>query len=807
MFRNYLQVALRNIMNSKLYSLINIIGLAIGLAAFILILLFVRDETTWDQHWQRGEDIYRLETTRTYPVGENRLSQSAVDPLKDIFLETYPEVEDVTRYLSGNVSLRIGDDLTEQFTMFVDENFVDFFGFKFLEGSEDTALSGANNIIISERSAQHFFGEKPALGEVLSIRLNGIFRDFIVGGVIENPKLNSHIQHDFLVPFKREYFEGARWFSEDWRFNYRDTYIRFAPGTNIDGIRAMLPQLIEQHHPKETGGFEDGSGMKLHLVSMADLHLYSHGATGDSDALYGFLAIGFLILLIAVANFLNLSMARTAHRAREVAMRKVLGAHRSQIIQQFLSESILLAFLSLMIALVLVEVALPYYNLFLTAFIELEMSNIGVIVVGILLALSVGLATGSFQAFYFAILKPRDVLYSSTPSDNGTRALRVGLVVGQFAISIGLMTIAVFVTKQTDYVRSLDLGFDPDGLVVISGTGGSSSEIFKQQLLASPLVLAVGRSSDVPTEGSEDRLTMRPVDDGELVTLDGLPIGPGFFGAYKIPLIAGRHLTLAESDVLRALNGDGSYKQAANIIINRAGAELLGFARPEDALNQTIPTNLTADLFVAATIVGVVDDFHFDSARNVIRPGIYYVDEMRQSDMSVRFDPSTRSAALEHVEQVWRETYPDSILHYREMKDLVDAQYQTEASLGDMLTVFTLLAITISCMGLYGLASFTVERKTKEIGLRKVMGARLIDIVALLLWQFSKPILLANLLAWPIAFYFIYNWLNGFVYRIELDVMPFAATGVVALLIGWVTVVGRAWWVARTSPIQALRYE
>jgi putative ABC transport system permease protein len=807
MFKNYLSVAFRNIMSNKLYSLINISGLAIGLAAFILILLFVRDETTWDQHWGRGADTYRLETTWTYHHGEDRLLQSAVDPLKDIFLETFPEVEDVTRYLPASVTLRAGDQLIGQSSMFVDDNFIDFFGFRFIEGSNETALSGANNIVISERTAQRLFGTKSVLGKVVSIRSKGIFRDFVVGGVIEDPKQNSAIQHDFLVPFKREYFEGARWFTEDWHFNYRDMYIRFKPGTNVDALRGMLPQLIEQHRPKQSDGFEDGPGMKLHLVSLADLHLKSHGATGDIDALYGFLAIAFLILLIAIANFLNLSMARTTHRAREVAMRKVLGAQRSQIIQQFLSESVVTAFLALTVALVLVEVSLPYYNLFLTAFIKLDISNISVIAVGILLALSVGLASGSFQALYFAVLKPRDVLYSSISSDNGTKGLRVGLVVAQFAISVGLMTAAVFVARQTEYIRTLDLGFDPSGLVVIAGTSGPSSDVFKQRLLSSPLILAVGRSSDVPTEGSEDRLTMRSAIDDQLVTLDGLPTGPGFFDAYKIPLIAGRQLTLAESDVLRTRAGGGAYKKAANIVVNRSGAELLGFTRPEDAINQTVPTNLNKDLILEATIVGVVDDFHFDSVRNSIRPGIYYLDERRQADMSVRFDPSSRSAALKHMQQVWQETFPNAIFRYRDMKDLVDAQYKTDTSLGDMLAVFTFLAITISCMGLYGLASFTVERRTKEIGLRKVMGAKLTDIIVLLLWQFSKPILLANLLACPIAYYFINAWLNGFVYRIELNVLPFMVTGAAALLIGWMTVVGRAWWVAGRSPIQALRYE
>ncbi|MFC4349331.1 ABC transporter permease [Kordiimonas lipolytica] len=810
MFFNYLKTASRSLMRHKLFSSINIVGLAIGLAAFILIILFVRDEFSWDGHWSRADDVYRLENTYLREGQPDRPSPNAVDPLKDIFFDTFREVEDITRFMDAGLTVRMGDQLMAQQVYFADANFFDFFDVTFIEGSADTVFGTLSNVVISQRTAEKYFGLAPALGKAISVRLGDEYHDFIVSAVVANPEGRSVIQHDFVVPFNREYFVGARWFTEDWRFALRETYVRFAPDTNIDLIRAELPAIVDRHLPKGQQGQENGRNwsMKLSLVPMGDIHLYGNDANADPDVLYGFVGVALLILMIALVNFLNLSMARTAHRAREVAVRKVLGASRAQVIQQFLGESVLLAFISLLLALTMVEFALPYYNEFLSSIIEMDLFGEPALLGALLLlGIGVGVSAGSFQATYFAMLKPHDVLYSNTASDNGTSRLRQGLVVAQFAISVALMIIAFFVNKQTDYARQLDLGFKADDLIVLSGTNNSRSNEIKQRLLESPFIKAVGRSSDVPTEGSEDRLHIRPVDGGEPVMLDGLPTGPDFFKAYEIPLVAGRYLTDTGADVLRDRGENPEYAPAANIVINEMGAKLLGFETPEAAIGQQMPADLSSTLRVDATIVGVVADFHFDSARDVIRPGIYYIDFVRNSDMSVRIDARNRDAAIAAIEDAWRATYPDDMLLYRTMSELVENQYQTDDQLGDILTAFTLLAVAISCMGLYGLASFTAERRTKEIGIRKVLGARLRDIVALMLWQFSKPILVANLIAWPVAFYFLSDWLNGFAYRVELGFLPFAVMGVGALMIGWLTVASHALAVARRNPISALRHE
>lgn len=810
MFSNYVKIAFRTLIRNKLFSFINIIGLAIGLAACALILLFVRDEFGWDDHWERAEDIYRLETTLQNPVSTDRLSPYAPDPMKDILLDSVPEVEAVTRYMEGGMSIMRDGAVMLQEGLLADPNFFEFFGFEFLVGDPATAFNSMNSVVISERTALSFYGDEPALGRTVTIRIGGEFRDFTISAVIKDPVVDTHIDHDFILPFNREYFVGARWFTEDWRFLYRNVFVKFAPGTNVDGVRAALPGLVEQHRPKpeDEAGQENARTVLLHLVALTDAHLYSHAATSDPDVLMGFVGLAALILLIAVANFLNLSMARTSNRAREVAMRKVVGASRKQIVEQFLGEATALALIAMTVAFVLVEISLPYYNEFLSAVVAFDFfAGPGIAVGGLMLVITVGLVAGSFQATYFALLKPRDVLYSNMSSDHSTGRLRSILVVAQFTISIALMVGAFFVNKQTNFARTLNLGFNPENLIVVAGTNSDQSNALKTRLLASDHIVSVGRSSDVPTRGSEDRLTMRQLGSEELVTLDGLPTDADFFSVFEIALIAGRYLTDTEADYLRQRTGDGEYRERANIVVNKSGAELLGFKDPASAVGQTVPTNLTATQYLEATIVGVVDDFHFDSARDVIRPGIYYLDERRLAEMTVRLSRFNREAAIADLEAVWRDMFPDQVLFYSYMSDLVEEQYQTEDQLSTALMAFTLLAVTISCLGLYGLASFAVDRRTKEIGIRRVLGASFTDVAVMLIWQFSKPIVIALLVALPVAVYMVNDWLNGFAYRIDMEAAPFIMVALTAVAIGWATVAGHAFKVARANPVKALRYE
>ncbi|GHF19963.1 ABC transporter permease [Kordiimonas sediminis] len=814
MIRHYLKIAGRAMARNKLFSFLNMAGLAIGLAAFILITLFVHNEFSWDDHWQRSEDIYRVEGTITFPVREDRPTPNAPGPVKDLLEQSFSGVEAIARHIVYPTTVKVGETLYAQQVIHADNGFMDFWNVPLLAGDSGQALSDPSGVIISERLARTYFTNTVALTDVLgstiSVNIQGQMKMFRITGVAKNPADTTHAPMDMIVRFNRQNFDGARWFSDGWRSNPWKTYIRVAPDVDVAAMEAELPKLLEAAMPPAAADQDPARrrGLVLDLRAVGDIHLYGNDSSADVSSLYGMLAIAFLILLIAVINFLNLSMARVAYRSREVAVRKVVGAGNTQIMQQFLGESVLFAFVSLLLALVMVEVSLPYYNAFLNAVIEIDfLAEPLVLVLILLLGLGVGLSAGSFHALYFAYLKPGEVLYNNSSDNPGGSFFRKVLVVGQFTIAIALMTVAVFVNRQIEYASRVDLGFDDQNLLVVSGVTADVSDTFKQTLLSSPFISAVGRSSDVPTEGSEDRLQILPNAGGEKVTLDGLPIGPDFFSVYNIPLAAGRYLTNAEPDILRSRLEEGEYRGAANILINAAGAKVLGFDTPEAAVGYVGQVNLSTSLAFEGRIVGIVQDFHFDSLRSAIRPGVYYVDQMRIPDMTLRIDSKNRDAAISVLEEAWREFFPSDLLAYREMTQMVEDQYQLDMRLGTMLTGFTILAFVISCLGLYGLAAFMIERRTREIGIRKVLGAAVPDIMGLLLWQFSKPILIAILIAGPFAFLFLQDWLQAFAYRIDLTLLPFIGVCSATLMIGWVTVFGHVLAVSRKPPITAIRYE
>lgn len=809
MWKNYLITAYRNLVRNKLFTGINVIGLAMGLAAFMIILMFVRQELTYDRFWADSDRIFRVEARYSFDNQDDRVSQAAPRPVLPLMEARYAEIEATARFLRFNMQVRVDGSLTEMPTMFVEGDLFSVFDYTFLEGSAEAALATTRGVVLPESEAKRLLGQGPYLGREVAIMF-GETNSYVVTGVVRDLPVDTALVNAAMVPLVLSDFEGARWFNDSWHFAIMESYMKLSSARAAETIRADLPALVEEHTERQQGGTETaGRHTTLSLQALHDIHTNPDYGR-DPVVMYGFVGIAALILLIAVMNFLNLSMARTAYRAREVAVRKVVGAHRSQILQQFLAESVVLAGIALVVAFAILEFSLVYVRSMLRAFVELGTVN-DPMLFGFLIGLGllVGLSAGSLHASYFALLDPVKPLKGQVSADGGAAKLRFTLVLMQFAISIGLMSSALIVALQTDYARSMSLGFSTDGLWIVSGSssGAGQQDQLKTELLQHPSITAVGRASDVPTRESEDRIAMRRPADGVEVILDGLPIDAGFFDAFDIPLLAGRMVSEDRpSDVIRTRE-DRAYKVAVNVIVNKLGAETLGFAYPAEAVGQTVDTNLTQAHPVAITIVGVTDDFHFDSARNVIRPGIYYLDPLRMSEMAVRFNPAERDAALAHLRDIWAGLYPNRMLRWWDMSDLVGAQYEDDEALMNMLFVFTGLAVAISALGLFGLAAFSAERRTREIGVRKVLGARPIQLVALLSWQFSKPILIGALIAIPAAFLLVQDWLEGFAYKIPLTPWPFLAVVVAALLIGALTVSGYAIKAARTRPVDALRYE
>lgn len=815
MFNNYLTTAMRNILKNKLFSAINVLGLAVGLAATILLLLFVKDEFSWDQHWSRGEDTYRLEMTWQFASRPPVPNARTVPPLQALMEDTFSEVEETSRFMPAGVTIEKDGDLFTDRAFVVEPNFVRFFEIDVIKGNVESFEAEKSSILISERTALKYFADADPIGKTLTIQEAD--KNFIVAGVFTNLSDKNHMFGDIIVPFDRKMYEGARWFTDGWQFAIWYTYVRFKPGTDIDLINEQLPSLVDTHMPRTASDSTEGAWdttAVLDLMPISEIHLKDPKNNqmrqpGDLKTLYTFTGIAFLILGIAIINFLNLTMARTSARSKEVGLRKVMGAKAKQIATQFLSESIVLSLIALVLALVFVEIALPWYSSFLDQILELNILTQPVTLAALIaLGVVVGLGAGSYHALHFSVMRPSDVLHSNKSSDTSSGKLRSFLVVAQFAISVTLITASIVITQQTSFARTIDLGFTADNLVIVRGTNGDQSDSFKQALLKNPNVVSVGRSSDAPTEYSEDRIQMFPTfSGGEPVTLDALVTDHDFFKAYDIKLIAGRKLTKDRSQDTLRLRGTREYKSEGNIVINASALDTLGFSSADEALGQTIRTNLSGSVSISATIVGVYKNFHFDSMRNVIRPGIYYVDENRQSDMAVRYKGGDQAVFIASLDDVWKTFFPNRILYASSMKEMVETQYEADGELGLMLVIFAGLAVFVSSLGIFGLSSFTAEKRTKEIAVRKIMGAGIFDIVSLLVAQFSKPVLIANIIAWPIAWIILNSWLSGFVYRVDLGLTPFLMAGFAALLIAWATVGGHAFRVAKTNPNVALHVE
>ena len=811
MYGHYLSLAVRHLARNPIVSLINIVGLAIGLAATIMIMMYVREQLSYDTFWPNGDRLVRVETDLVMPGEPTRFSSGAVDPLKDIFLDRYDQVEAATRAFPINVTTRMDDILRREEITFVETNYFDILEHSFVEGDAATALEDPQAVILTESAARRHLGEGPWLGRSIEMNVAG-FEFYRVAAVVRDLPETTVVGGDIYALVLDRYFENWRVWTKDWRFPIRHLYLKLRNGDDAIAINQDTAALIDQHMPKGQHGMEGGEhDMVLTLRKMAELFMGGNNARGDYETTIGFAVIALVILFIALANFINLSIAQATKRTREAAVRKVVGASVGDFWRQFVFEVMVIVSSALMLAYVLVEVFMPTAKQLLSSLPSMSLlSSPGLLGLSALAMLVVGLSVGALHAGMFARVKSADVLKGQVVSDGGKSPFKVALVVAQFSVAIALMTVSLVILQQTTYSQQLRLGFNKENLLLVHSTNGDDSDRIKARLLENPAIVAVGRSSDAPTQGSEDRLIINSVD-GTPVTLDGLPTDQDFFKVYQIPMVAGRALDeLSEADVLRPRDAEGNpmeYQSAAGFIVNRMGAELLGYKDPFEAVGQTVRVNLSSSLQFDGRIVRISEDFHFDSSRNVIRPGIYYLDKVRLSHMAVRMAEGREQEALAHLQDVWAEFRPNTVLRYNQMTDLVADQYSDMIRLGDTLTVFTVLAVTLAVLGLYGMASLSAARRIKEIGIRRVLGASRLRVTAMIMWQFSKPVLIAILLAWPAAAYFLMDWLEGYAYRIDLSPVWFAITGVAALLLAWSVIGLHVWRISGSAPVMVLRHD
>jgi len=654
---------------------------------------------------------------------------------------------------------------------------------------------------------------------------------------------------DFIVYLQPSTFDNQANILNTWTSVNVLTYFKMKPDISVVQLQQRIDYWMNNESPfvemvnERMGGLLEGQKLtdiiNPKIMAVPDLHLRARedaGSMGDMTPMgdlrmiYTFTIVAGLILLIACINFMNLSTARASQRAREVAMRKVLGASRSQIAVQFLSETVALVFIALLFALVAVEAILPFYNETLGRQLELNLIDDMRLVFSLLfIALFVGLGAGIYPSVYLSRFMPGQILRANNSSSaSSSSKLRTLLVIFQFAISISLIISTAVVYHQTLFANSLDVGYSSNNKLILNiQTAGDNLDSLKQELLSIPEISSVVYSSESPTQDRENntgyKLLDRNADDSnnEAQGMNYHNMDYGFFEAYDVKLLAGRFFdkaygtdsitpNLPTEDETTNDNNTEQKVGVATVILNESALKKFGFNNPKDAIGKTLEAEVFRGGKQHLTIIGVIPDIYFRSIKFGVRASVYHLDPNRFRVASLTFKSADDvSSLMNKVETVWKNNVPQQPIDLQFLSEMMKAQYASEQTQANLFTTFSLLAIFVASLGLYGLASFTAERRTKEIGIRKVMGARIIDIIALLIWQFSKPVLIANLIAWPLSIYAMNSWLESFSYRINnywlIPICIFAA--VIALLIAWLTVGGNAFNVARSNPIKALRCE
>jgi len=816
MFRNYLVTALRNVTRHKLYSFINIAGLAVGLSCAIFIVLFLRDELSYDRWIPGTENIYRVESTFTFPGAPALSVEGVPNPVTAAMQAQIPEVQAQTRLAPERMTVKIGDRLFSERVMVADPNFFQMIQVPLAEGDPSTVFAQPESLVLSQSAAKKYFGTADPIGRLVTIDATHTLK---ITGVLKDLPHNTQLMIDFAIPNTSTAFVMSQGDRADWLEVAGYGYVRLAPGTDPKAVLSKLPAILDKSidTKKELSVDLRGSHVfHLQMTPFRDVHLNSRPdmggmtPTGSWETVYGFAIIAALIVLIACFNFMNLATARAMMRAREVGLRKTMGAERRQLIAQFLGESVLTAIFALVLALALVEILLPAFDGFLGRPIRFHYVADWPLTLSILAtAIAAGLLSGIYPALVLSGFRPAVTLKSNSSGQSGSGVLRSALVVMQFAISIGLGVAALVVFAQIDYARTLDLGFDRDNIVALfepdplnngpKPLSVAARDSLARTLASDPAIADVAQSDGdgVPFAGRESSPARIP-GNPQHFTISPIDIAPEFPGTYRMKLLAGRLLLrnygtdLHHADFLQ----DGN-----NVVINATAARMFGFS-PSGAVGTVIRVAGTR-----VTIVGVLQDALYRAAQTAPMATVYFFNPRLFDVISVRVKSGHAPEALAFIDSTWRRFAPGMAVRRRFLSDSFDQLLAGDEQQGAMFGIFVAIAIFIACLGLFGLAAFSSERRTREIGVRKVFGARTRDIVWLLVWQFSIPVLIANAIAWPVAWYYLHHWLEGYAYRIALNPLYFAGVGLAALLIAWATVIGHAVRVARSNPVHALRYE
>jgi len=792
------------------YSIINIAGLAIGIACSIIITAFILNELSYDKFHDKADRIYRL--ILDGKIGEEEmLSAWTAVPTAAALVQEFPEVAAATRVEEwDNVLIRYEDKtfLEDKF-LWADSTFFQIFSFKLIEGDPINVLNEPKKIVVSQNMAKKYFGSEDPVGKTLKVFSDSTH--YLVTGVFENVPVNSHLDFDFVGSFIS--LDKVR--SNEWTSNNLCTYLLLAEGADWQALQAKMPYLVKKYVGPEVQQYigvsveeweAAGNRYGYDLQPLTRIHLDSDieqpfKQPNDKTYIYIFSVIAIFILVIACINFMNLATARSAGRSREVGMRKVAGSDKGLLIRQFLLESLVLTFIALIIGILLVELLMPYFNNLVNLELSIDYLGKWYIIPGlVLLGIIVGLLAGSYPAFFLASFKPVAVLTGKLEKGTGGSRLRSILVILQFGISVFIIVGTIVIFQQLSYMLNKDLGFDKDQVMVVQRfgeVGRNHVEAFKQEIARIPGVIASTSSTSIPgypNNYNAHGIEGRPLDQVYLLQVNWCDFD--YLKTYGLKLNSGRFFSTAVPT-----------DSTAAVINLRAVKDF----NIKDPLNTRMirPGPTPAD-YAYMPVIGVVDDFHFESLHTDIKPYIFVVRPANWGwipYLSIRFDPSNVKKVINDVENVWKEYSGNQPFEYFFVNEDFATRYSQEQRTRTIFVIFSILAVFIASLGLFGLVAYTAEQRTREIGIRKVMGASVIRII----WLISRETLLllgiATVIAWPVSWYFSRNWLNGFAYRIDLTPVPFILSLAIALVIAIITVSSQAVGASMKNPADALRYE
>ena len=809
MIKNYLTIAIRNLMRHKLYTSINVLGLAIGLACGILILLYIQQEFAVNRSHTLGDRIYNVireqrgSTQTSYTEG----TSGALGPALE---ETFPEVETTVRIWRWTVSVQYGERKDRYLLALVDDNFLDVFDFPLIKGDPKTAFRTPYSVVITDDMAQHLFGDMDPMGQTVSIDSRSFPGEYTVTGIVKTPHLSSGLDFQILsntIPPVEETQEVWTLWRPTQSWRPVKTFVLLKAGQNAETLQTKIQPLIKQYMGDEVAAKNTYYLQPLNRVYLHGESDFNPTADSPMQHIYMLAAIGLILVVIACVNFTNLATARAVTRKREVGVRKVVGAHRPQLMVQFLTESLLLTCSALLIALALVELSLPLFNQFVRGDLHL---NATIVMAGapavLALTLLVGLLAGWYPALFLSSFRPVNALKSSASSSSGSTGLKKGLVVFQFGMSILLVICTLVVYQQLRFIDTKDMGFARDHIVrlpiFVQDFAGEPNpqkrlsarhQMVKQVFLEHPNILSASALRyRITGYSGRLRLAWPNGDRTKERTLRINEVDDSFFETFEIPVLRGR-----------AFSADVASDTSQAIILNETAVRLLGWE--DDPIGKQIV--LPAYDNLSLTVIGVVKDYHNLTLREEIAPMGFLARWKMFYSLALRIRPENTAQTLSFLETQWKRFVPDAPFEYHFLDEIIDWIYFNEQLTGKMLGVFSLLAIFVACLGLFGLAAFMVQSRTKEIGVRKVLGASTPHLVMLLSREFIFLVLLANLIAWPIAYYLMRDWLSGFAYQTDLNVLPFVASAIMALIIAFGTVSMQAIRAARSNPIDALKYE